>query len=124
MSYECELENGQHLELENEGDQTCISFSSRGDAQTQRQGRGFTTGRWTGNPVVRRSGANYFIQLQTGEGLRFLKVQGNQATLLDDEPELADAEDVELKPFSAPPRMKPMEPMKPMAPMKPMRPMN
>jgi hypothetical protein len=30
MIYECELENGQHREIDNEGDQTFVGFSRRG----------------------------------------------------------------------------------------------
>ncbi len=123
MSYECELDNGQHLEIDHEGDQTFVRFSSRGSGQQQSQGHGFTTGQWSGKPVVRRLGKDYFIQLQTGEGSRFLRVEGNQTTRLDGEPDWTGAEEIELKQSSRTGRMKPMEPMKPMRPMEPMKPM-
>jgi hypothetical protein len=123
MIYECQLENGQHLEIENEGNQTFVSFSSRGAGQNQSQGRGFKTGKWSRNPAVRRVGKDYFIQLQTTDGSRYLRVRGNQTTLLDAEPEWTGAEEIELMESSAVNRMKPMEPMKPMRPMEPMKPL-
>jgi hypothetical protein len=127
MNYECQLENGQHLEMENEGDQTFLSLGNHGEGQSQSQGHGFTTGAWSRKPeVYRLEGDDYIIRVAT-EGTRFLRVSGNQMTLLDREPDLAQANQKGLKEFSQSRRMapmKPLEPMRAMEPMKPMRPMN
>ena len=125
MKYECELAAGQHLEIENEGDRTFVSFSSRGSGQQQSQGNGFTTGAWSKTPVVFRVGKDVVMRVETSGGARFLRVEGNHATLLDREPGLEGAERIEVKESQASSMkpMKPMEPMKPMRPMEPMKPM-
>jgi hypothetical protein len=122
MNYECELPNGQHLELDNDGDETFVSFSNRGEGQQQSQGNGFTTGEWSKKPTVYRVGRDVIVQLDTADGFRFLRVQRNRANLVESEPSLENAEQIELKESTAR-RMKPMEPMRPMKPMEPMRPM-
>lgn len=125
MNYECDLENGQRLELSNDGDQTFVSLSSGGEGQRQSQGNGFFTGVWSKNPAVYHLEKAYIVRVETSHGSRFLRVEGNRTTRLYREPELAGASEVELKEFPARrmPSMKPMEPMRPMAPMRPMRPM-
>jgi hypothetical protein len=127
MNYECELVEGKHLELSNEGDKTFASFSSRDTGQRQSQGHGFTTGQWVKTPAVFRVGKDVVIRIETNEGSRFLRVQGIQTTFLESEPALENAEKIELKESEKSDGwtpMKPMEPMEPMKPMKPMRPMN
>ena len=131
MKYECELTPGQHLEIDNEGDQTFVSLSNRGLGQQQSQGHGFTTGQWSSEPTVFRVGKDVIVRVETGAGSRFLRVEGNHTTLLDRAPELENAEQVALheskastwKPMEAMKPMRPMEPMEPMEPMKPMQPM-
>jgi hypothetical protein len=122
MNFECELDNGQHLEIGNEGDQTFVSFSSRGEGQQQSQGNGFTTGAWSRQPSVYRLEAEYVVRVETTNGARFLRVQGNRTSLLDGEPQMTGAREIELR-ESAARRMPPMKPMKPMEPMRPMEPM-
>lgn len=129
MKYECELAPGQHLEIDNEGDQTFVSLGNRGPGQQQSQGNGFTTGQWSKAPTVFRVGKDVLVRVETSAGSRFLRVEGNHTTLLDHEPNLQNAGRIELqeskastwKPMEP---MKPMRPMAPMEPMKPMRPMN
>jgi len=123
MNYECELGNGQHLELRNEGDQTFVSFSRRGVGQEQRQGHGFATGPWSSKPAVYRLEKDYVVRVETSKGVTFFQVEGNQTTLSEREPELSDAEEVELKESTITGHMKPMQPMQPMRPMEPMKPM-
>ena len=116
MKYECELAQGQHLEIANEGDQTLVSFSNRGLGQQQSQGHGFTTGKWSNDPTVFRVGKDVMVRVETSEGSRFLRVEGSQTTLLDQAPELENAERIALRELKAS-SWKPMEPMKPMRPM-------
>jgi hypothetical protein len=71
MNYECELENGQHLELSNEGDQTFVGFSSRGEGQQQSQGKGFFTGVWSKKPTVYGLEKDYVVRVETSHGARF-----------------------------------------------------
>lgn len=124
MNYECELKIGQHLEIDNEGEQTIVSFSSRATGQQQSQGHGFTTGKWARKPTVHRAGKTLIVRLETSGGARFLLIEDNQTTMLNSEPVLENAETVELKEAPERKRMKPMEPMRPMKPMEPMKPMN
>jgi len=120
MKYECEIKEGQHLEIDNEGAQTFVNFSNRATGQQQSQGQGFTTGAWLKTPAVFRVGADIVIRAQTGEGTRFLRVQERRVVLLDGELELKGAEEIELKESSETSGWKPMEPMRPMKPMRPM----
>lgn len=128
MSYECKLENGQRLLLENEDDNTFVSLSSSGSGQQQSQSTGFTTGEWAKAPKVFKVKRDVFIQLETKEGTEFLRVRGDGISRVDREPNLDNAEELRLKKSKSgggtkPMKMKPMEPMKPMKPMEPMKPM-
>jgi hypothetical protein len=123
MNYSYELENGQHLEFRNEGNQTLVSFGNSSPGQQQSQGSGFTTGGWSKEPFLFRLQDQLILEIHTNDGNRFLRVDGNQSRSLTDQPDLSQAKQLPLKTSSGEHGMKPMEPMKPMAPMKPMRPM-
>ena len=126
MQYMCEFEKGRELSVEEDGDQTLVSISSRDPGQQQSQGTGFTIGRWSSPPEAYRTGKAVIIQLHTTEGDKFLGMEGGRARRLDDQPELSTAERVELTKSSSGSssrieRMKPMEPMRGMRPMEPMK---
>ena len=131
MSYACELGNGQLLLVENDGDNTTVSLGSDGGSQSQSQGTGFSTGKWTKAPALFRLGKDFILRLETGEGAQCLRIRGGQIQTIK-EPDLKSAEKMRLKksdqavgmkPMKPMEPMKPMGPMKPMAPMKPMKPM-
>src|SRR4051812_35162448 len=96
VSFECKLNDGQLLELENAGMQTFVRLSSGDSGKNQSQGHGFRTGRWKSDPVVRHAGKSYYIQLQTAEGTYLLGIQKSEIRLLEGGPNLEDAEEIEL----------------------------
>jgi len=123
MTYTSKLDNGQQLEIENEGDTTHIAFSSRSSGQQQSQSRGFTTGKWKNPPTLFQKEGQLILQVETEQGRHFWGIRENNVTQLSDQTDVASAEKLPLTEGSGTPKMKPMEPMKPMAPMKPMEPM-
>ena len=51
MTYAYDLENGQRLIVENDGDNTIVVLSSGGEGQQQSQATGFETGKWLKAPA-------------------------------------------------------------------------
>jgi zinc-ribbon domain len=123
MTYAYDLENGQKLIVENDGDDTLVALSSGDEGQQQSQSQGFETGRWLKPPELFRTGGKYFLRLQSKGGVHFIRIRGHQIQLMRTEPELEDAERLKLKKSDQSVAMQPMEPMKPMKPMEPMKPM-
>jgi hypothetical protein len=55
MGYAYELENGQQLVVESDGDDTLVALSSGSEGQQQSQATGFDTGKWSKAPAQERS---------------------------------------------------------------------
>jgi hypothetical protein len=123
MTYACDLENGQKLIVQNDGDDTFVALRSEDEGQQQSQSTGFETGRWSKPPELFRDSGKYVLRLETKGGPEFIRVRGSQIQSMRTEPDLANAERLKLKKSDESAAMKPMEPMKPMQPMKPMEPM-
>ena len=123
MTYVCDLENGQRLIVQNDGDDTLVTLSSGDEGQQQSQCTGFVTGRWLKPPELFHTGGKYVLRFETKGGAEFIRVRGNQIQSMRTEPELENAERLKLRKSEESAGMKPMEPMKPMAPMEPMEPM-
>jgi len=123
MTYAYDLENGQRLIAENDGDNTFVALSSGDEGQQQSQSTGFATGKWLKPPELFRTSGKYVLRLETKGGAEFIRVRGTQIQLMRTEPELENAERLKLKKSDENVAMKPMEPMKPMKPMEPMKPM-
>jgi len=124
MSYAYKMDNGQQLLADNEGDQTRVSLGrGEGGSQQQSQGNSFNTGPWSKPPTLLRSGQDLILRVESKDGARFIRVRGDNIELLDNEPDLGQAEQLKLSESDQPAGMKPMEPMKPMKPMEPMKPM-
>lgn len=123
MNYICDLKTGQQLRIENEGSQTHVGFTSNGPGQRQSQSTGFQTGEWSKDPEVFQLGEDIIIQLKTKEGKRLIRAGRDRIQFIDEAPDLATAEKLEIRESSNDSGFKPMEPMKWMEPMKPMKPM-
>ena len=117
MNYECKLENGRHLEIGNEGEQTFVRLISL----AQHQGSSFSTGKWSKAPTAFQIGTTVIVGVETGQGARYLEVVENQIRSLDREPDPENATPIELTESKKPSGWKTMERMKPMEPMKPMQ---
>ncbi|MBV8901071.1 MAG: hypothetical protein JOY92_13270 [Verrucomicrobia bacterium] len=118
MSYAYKMENGRQLLVDNEGDQTRVSLGQgQGGSQQQSQGNTFDTGSWSKAPTLLRAGQDLILKVETKNGPRYIRVRGDDTQLLNHEPDLGQAEQLDLSESDQPAGMKPMEPMKPMKPM-------
>jgi hypothetical protein len=120
MTYAYDLENGQRLIVQNDGDDTLVALRSGDEGQQQSQCTGFETGRWLKPPELFRAGGNFVLRLESKGGAEFIRVRGSQIQLMRSEPELENAERLKLKKSDESVAMKPMRPMEPMEPLKPM----
>jgi hypothetical protein len=120
MTYAYDLENGQRLITQNEGDDTLVALSSSDKGQQQSQSTGFNTGKWLKTPELFRTGENLILRVESEGGVEFITVRGNQIQSMGSEPELKNAERLNLKESDESVAIKPMKPMEPMKPMKPM----
>lgn len=121
MSYAYRMENGQQLLADDEGDQTRVSLGrGEGGSQQQSQGNTFDTGSWSKPPTLFKTGQDLILRVEAKGGTRFIRVHGDELQLLNDEPDLDQAQQLDLSESDQPAGMKPMKPMKPMEPMKPM----
>src|SRR3974377_416408 len=123
MTYAYDLENGQRLIVQNDGDDTLVALRSDDEGQQQSQSTGFDTGRWLKPPELFRTGGKLVLRLESKGGVDFIRVRGTQVQVMRSEPELENAERLKLKKLNESVAMKPMEPMDPRRPMGRMRPM-
>jgi hypothetical protein len=123
MTYTYDLDNGQRLLVENDGDSTLVALSSGDEGQQQSQSTGFDTGKWSKTPELYRSRGNLVLRFESKGGVKFLRVRGSQIQSMQSEPDLESAEKLKLKKSDETVAMRPMEPMEPMKPMSPMKPM-
>ncbi|MEW6499127.1 MAG: zinc ribbon domain-containing protein, partial [Cyanobacteriota bacterium] len=63
MAYQCNLDAGQQIIIDNQGEQTAITLTSSGSGQQQSQRTSFTTGIWTSPPVLFRTSTGLVLQL-------------------------------------------------------------
>jgi hypothetical protein len=123
MGYAYELENGQQLVIENDGNGTVIALSSGSEGQQQSQATGFDTGKWSKPPALFRLKKDLILRVETKDGRWFIRVRGNEIRRMTSEPDLENAEKLRLDKSDTSVRMRPMKPMEPMKPLKPLEPM-
>jgi ribosomal protein L37E len=121
MAYQLELQNGQHLILENRGAQTLVTLTTSGPGQQQQSSQSIQTGAWTSPPVAYRTAGGVMIHLHTAEGDRTLIVQHNQIQMATRAPSVqVNPMPLQEVSFASSTSMSSMPPMKPMQPMQPM----
>lgn len=128
-AYTCDLDNGQHIYIENQEQQTVIKLTSGGRGQQQSQSNSFETGKWRVPPTVFQTGDGVVLRIEAEQGQHFIQLQANRMSRLDAEPSLSDADVLPLRQdateaASSQSFMQPMQPMDPMKPMEPMKPMS
>ncbi len=123
MTYAYDLESGQRLIVQNDGDDTLVALSSGDEGQQQSQSTGFQTGKWAKTPELFQTRGGLVLRLETKNGMEYIRIRGSQIQSMRSEPDLENAEKLKLKKSDENVAMKPMEPMRPMEPMKPMEPM-
>jgi hypothetical protein len=123
MTYAYDLESGQRLIVQNDGDDTLVALSSGDEGQQQSQSTGFHTGKWSKTPELFHARGGLVLRLETKNGMEYIRIRGSQIQSMRSEPDLENAEKLKLKKSDENVAMKPMEPMRPMEPMEPMKPM-
>src|SRR3984893_6647549 len=123
MTYAYDLESGQRLIVQNDGDDTLVALSSGDEGQQQSQSTGFHTGKWSKTPELFQTRGGLVLRLETKNGMEYIRIRGSQIQSMRSEPDLENAERLKLKKSDENVAMKPMEPMRPMEPMKPMKPL-
>jgi hypothetical protein len=123
MGYAYELENGQQLVVESDGDDTLVALCSGSEGQQQSQATGFDTGKWSKPPALFRLKKDLVLRVETKDGAWFIRVRGNEIRRMTSDPNLENAEKLRLDKSDTSVRMSPMKPMEPMKPMKPLKPM-
>lgn len=118
MAYTCELDSGQRINLDNQGNQTVVTVSNGSLGQQQQSSSSFTTGKWTSPPEIFRRDRGVVIKITTAEGEHQVRVQGNSISVESSHVSLGNSQRMHLQQSgtstSSGVSMKPMEPIKPM----------
>ncbi len=115
MAYQCDLETGQRLYLENRGTQTVVRLTSGNARQQQSQQSNFETGEWRSLPKVFRTATEIILKIDCVQKQSFLSLQAQRIGMLTNLPDLTGAEALSLQPTeSIASSFKPIEPMQPM----------
>src|ERR1700730_11253416 len=97
MTYAYDLENGQRLIVQNDGDDTLVALRSEDEGQQQSQSTGFDTGRWLRPPELFRSRGNLVLRLESKSGTEFVRIRGNQIQSMRSETGLKKGEKCKVK---------------------------
>jgi hypothetical protein len=119
MAYLCELGNGQHLYIDNRGEQTIVTLASSQSGQQQQSSSGFQTGAWTAPPQVFQSASGSILQISTAQGTYSIQIQGNSMGAIGIPPSVSGLQPLQMQQGSVPPPTMPaMPPIKPLEPLK------
>jgi hypothetical protein len=120
MNYQGQLQTGEKILLQNDGEQTHIQLQSGDEGKRESQGSGFETGKWKKTPTLFSSGEGAVLRIEGSDGEAFVEITGHGINRLSEAPNLDGAEEIELSETDeelAEMHMKPMAPMKPMKPL-------
>lgn len=125
MAYLCNLGNGQQVFVDNQDNQTIVTFTGTLPGQQQQSSSGFSTGKWTALPILYRNAGGFILRIDSDRGPHYVQLQGSSMSAMSAPPNLETAEVIPMQTAEPPPvaKMEPMKPMEPMEPMKPMKPM-
>jgi hypothetical protein len=120
MAYQCELENGQTIFLDNQGNQTTVTISTQSRGQQQQSSSSFNTGTWTSPPAIYQTADRAIIKIKADRGESIISLQGNSLNITTTTPPLNDSQRLSVTQVSSQTTssFKPMQPMQPMEPMK------
>ena len=75
MGYAYELENGQQLVVESDGDDTLVALSSGSEGQQQSQATGFDTGKWSKAPALFPLKKDLVLRVERKDGAWFIRAR-------------------------------------------------
>jgi hypothetical protein len=116
MPYRCDLNTGQQIYLDNQGEKTLITVSSSGPGQQQQSSSSLQTGAWTEAPQVAQINGGAMIRCVSAQGTYTIQVQGSQIGQTTGSVNWGAAQNVAVQPIDhmpgqAMPNMQPMQPM-------------
>lgn len=120
MAYIIELGPGYSLSLLNQGPQTSVTLTSVSPGQQQQSSFSFATGIWLQAPAAFRNSAGVWIVVTASSGTCTLKVQQNQVTASQGEPDLHDAQRLQLRPLDPVETPAPGSSTQPLPPLQPL----
>ncbi len=123
MPYRCDLNTGQQIYLDNQGDKTLITVASSGPGQQQQSSSSLQTGQWTEVPQVAKINGGVVIRCVSAQGTYTIQVQGSQigqvASAVDwNAAQTVAVHAIDHMPGQGMPDMQAMQPMQPMQPMR------
>ncbi len=120
MPYRCDLNTGQQIYLDNQGEKTLITVSSSSPGQQQQSSSSLQTGQWTEVPQVAQMNGGAVIRCISAQGTFTIQVQGSQIGQASGSVNWSAAQNIAVHPIDHMPgqSMSHMEPMQPMQPMR------
>ena len=120
MAYQCELENGQTIFLDNQGNQTIVTIATKSIGQQQQSSSSFSTGTWISPPEIYQTLGSLIIKIKADRGESIISIQGSNINVTTTTPPLKDSQRLCITQVSSQTASSftPMQPMQPMQPMK------
>ncbi|MGI0485256.1 zinc ribbon domain-containing protein [Pantanalinema rosaneae CENA516] len=117
MPYECDLNTGQRIYLDCQGNQTIVTLSSSQPGQQQQSSCGFQTGAWTAPPQIFQTPGGAMIKITTAQTESLIQIQGTYMGMSHDVSAIGSAHSVQMRQVASAsttsmPPMQPMQPMK------------
>jgi hypothetical protein len=97
MSYAYDLENGQRIVVQNDGEATLIALSSESTAVKQSLVKSLHSGRWLKPPELFQLYGELILRLENKGGMEFARIRSDQIELMLSGPELEHAEKLKLR---------------------------
>jgi hypothetical protein len=96
MPYAHDLENGQRIVVQNDGEATLIALSSESNLVNQSPVKSLRTGRWLKPPELFQLDGELILRLENKGGVEFAHIRSDQIEFMPSEPELEHAEKLKL----------------------------
>jgi hypothetical protein len=116
MAYVCNLDTGQTVYLENQGNLTIITTMMINQGQQQQSSTSIETGNWTSLPEIFRTSQGVMLKIQGVKGQSLITIQGSSISTINQLSHLGNLQPLPLQETT----QTPLQPLQPLQPMKPM----
>ncbi len=114
MAYVCNLDTGQTVYLENQGNLTVITTMMINQGQQQQSSTSVETGNWTSPPEIFRTSQGVILKIQGERGQSLTTIQGNSISSTNELSNLGNLQPLQLQEVT----QTPIQPLPPMQPLK------
>lgn len=116
MGYSAILSDSQQLAIANLGEQTQVNLTMSRPGQQQSQSSSFSTGKWSNEPKLFRTGQEFILQIESDRGLHYVLIQQNSISTVNSPGDLNNYSQVDLtaSPDSNSESTQSMQPMQPL----------